>query len=84
MGYIDWRRYFDDEDRCAVAVVKDDTIVGHSKKDILNLFSVFSKAWWYNLYAYRREEIFFTPAAEYIHYKFSVQNIFESKIILCT
>ena len=67
MGSIDWRRYCDDEDRYVVAVLKDDTFV---KKDISNLSSVFSKGQCYNLYTNRRKEIFFTPAAEYIHYSF--------------
>ena len=30
----------------------------------------FSKGWCYNLYTYRKKEIFFTPAAKYIHYNF--------------
>ena len=30
----------------------------------------FSKGWCCNLYAHRRKEIFFTPAAKYIHYNF--------------
>ena len=71
-GYhvYDWQRSFDDEDRYAVAVLQDDTIVGHIPR---NLFSVFSKAGWcYNVYAYKSKEIFFTPAAEYIYSRTSV------------
>ena len=35
MGCINWKRYFDDEDQYAVAVLKDDTIVGHIPKRYL-------------------------------------------------
>ena len=40
MGCIDWRKYFDDEDRYAVAVVKDDTIVGHIPRKISRICSL--------------------------------------------
>ena len=38
MGCIDWRRHFDDEDRYAVAVVKDDTVVARKISRICSLF----------------------------------------------
>ena len=40
----------------------------------------FSKGWCYNLYAYRKKEIFFTPAAKYIQYNF--RYIIFSNVIL--
>ena len=40
MGCIDWRRYFDDEDRYAVAVVKDGTVAAHIPRKISRIYSL--------------------------------------------
>ena len=47
-----------------------------------NLFTVFSKGWYYNLCAHRRKEVFFTPAAEYTYYNFWYK-IFSNVILFC-
>ena len=71
-GCIDWRRYFDNEDQYAVAVATQ-RLTPLLAIFRANLFSVFSKGWCYNLYAYRRKEVFFTPGAEYICYNFGTK-----------
>ena len=71
-------------DMLCMSVVKDDTFVGHIPRKIPgSLFSVFSKGWCYNLYAYMEKEIFFTPAVEYIRYNFQHKIVLYLNIISC-